>query len=159
MVKRYLMLLLAVILLVLAVNAYTFKGEIPFNITFDNAELDSPFDRIPEENIRVYSDRVVIYINNPEWAGFEDTNSMDPVIDKGANAIQIVPQSINDIHVGDIISYESDYAEGVIIHRVVSIGNDEQGWYCTAKGDNNPNTDPGSIRFSQIKKVLVAVIY
>jgi signal peptidase I len=159
MIRRYLMIFSAVILLVLAVNAYTGNGEIPFNITFNNGELASPFDHIPEDNIRVYSDRVVIYIDNPEWAAFEDTNSMDPIIDEGANAIQIVPESTQDIHVGDIISYESEYAEGTIIHRVVSIGNDDEGWYCIAKGDNNPDPDPGRIRFSQIKKVLVAVIY
>lgn len=149
MLKKYLVLSLAVFLLVILVNAYA-------NTNGDKA---SPFDRISEEHIRVYSDKVVIYINNPEWAGFDDTNSMDPVIDKGANAIQIIPQSTDDIHVGDIISYESAYADGVIIHRVIEISSDEDGWYCIAKGDNNPSQDPGKIRFSQIKKVLVAVIY
>lgn len=149
MLKRNLALILVLLLLLIFVKAYASNNE-------DKA---SPFDRISEEQIMVYSDRIIIYINNAEWAGFDDTNSMDPVIDKGANAIQIVPTSSEDIHVGDIISYESDYADGIIIHRVTSIGSDEQGWYCIAKGDNNPSQDPGKIRFSQIKKVLVAVIY
>lgn len=149
MVKKYLILFLAVFLLVVFVNAYA----------NNNSDMPSPFDRISEEHIKIYSDRVIIYINNPEWAGFDDTNSMDPVIDKGANAIQIIPESTDDIHVGDIISYESEYADGVIIHRVISIGSDEEGWYCIAKGDNNPSQDPGKIRFNQIKKVLVAIIY
>jgi len=84
---------------------------------------------------------------------------MDPVLDEKANAIEIIPKSNNNIHVGDIISYKSDYADGTIIHRVIRIGNDEKGWYCIVKGDNNQSPDPGKIRFNQIKRVLVAIIY
>ncbi|MEM4397868.1 MAG: hypothetical protein QW757_04570 [Candidatus Woesearchaeota archaeon] len=84
---------------------------------------------------------------------------MDPVIDVGANAIQVIPKTEADIHVGDIISYVSDYADGIIIHRVIEIGYDEKGWYAIAKGDNNQRNDPGKIRFNQIKRVVVAIIY
>jgi len=122
-------------------------------------DIDSPYDRIEESQIKVYKDKVVIEIEDAQWASFVDTNSMDPIIDEGANAIQIIPESYHDIHVGDIISYESEYAEGTFIHRVVKVGFDPDGWYCIAKGDNNPDTDPGKIRFSQIKKVLIAIIY
>jgi hypothetical protein len=122
-------------------------------------ELPSPYDRIGEENIKVERDRVTINIANAEWSKFTDTNSMDPVIDEGANAIQIVPKIPGDIHIGDIISYKSEYADGIIIHRVIGIGNDEKGWFCTVKGDNNDREDPGRIRFDQIKRVVVAIIY
>lgn len=122
-------------------------------------EKDSPFDWIKEDQIHVYDDRVVIELKNAEWATFTDTNSMDPVIDYGANAIEIVPKSTGNIHVGDIISYNSEYASGTIIHRVVEIGEDSAGWYVKTKGDNNHNTDPGKIRFSQVQRIVVAVIY
>ena len=123
------------------------------------SEQNSPFDRINESQIHVYADRIVIDVKNPEWATFTDTNSMDPLLDIGANALQIAPETENDIHVGDIISYHSEYAEGTIIHRVKAINKDEEGIYFTVKGDNNPELDPGKIRFSQIKKVLIGVIY
>jgi hypothetical protein len=122
-------------------------------------EQDSPSDWIKQEQINVYNDRIVIEIENPEWASFANTNSMDPVIDETSHAIQIVPKSAQDINVGDIISYKSDYAQGIIIHRIIRIGEDENGWYCIAKGDNNPTQDPGKIRFNQITRVLVAIIY
>jgi hypothetical protein len=122
-------------------------------------EVASPHDRIKESQIKVYKDRVIIEIKDAQWAGFIDTNSMDPVIDKEANAIQVVPESYHDVHVGDIISYESEYGEGIYIHRVIKVGFDPEGWYCIAKGDNNPTEDPGKIRFSQIKKVVIAIIY
>ncbi|MBN2053064.1 signal peptidase I [Candidatus Woesearchaeota archaeon] len=122
-------------------------------------EIASPASRIAEDNIMVLKDKVVLNIQDAEWAYFTDTNSMDPVIDEGAHAIEVVPKTEGEIKVGDIVAYESEYAEGTIIHRVVFKGEDEQGTYFTLKGDNNPVNDPGRIRFSQIKSVVVAIIY
>ncbi len=122
-------------------------------------ELPSPRDRIDEKQIHVLKDKVVIDIENPEWSSFTDTNSMDPVIDKGANAIHIVPEKPEDIVVGDIVAYKSKYADGTFIHRVTGIGFDDEGIYYILKGDNNPSTDPGKVRFDQIERVLVAIIY
>ena len=84
---------------------------------------------------------------------------MDPVIDSTSKAIQIIPKSEREIHVGDIVSYQSKYKDGIVAHRVVEIGYDSLGWYARLKGDNNPYTDPGNVRFEQIKRVVVAVIY
>jgi len=63
------------------------------------------------------------------------------------------------ISVGDIVAYESKYKDGVIAHRVVEIGSDSSGWYARIKGDNNDYVDPGKVRFEQIKRIVVAVIY
>lgn len=122
-------------------------------------ERASPADRISQNNIHVLGDKVIFDVNDPEWAMFTDTNSMDPVFDAGANAIEIIPKSESEIEVGDIVSYKSEYADGTIIHRVAAIGQDENGWYAVMKGDNNANADPGKIRFNQIQRVVVAIIY
>jgi hypothetical protein len=126
---------------------------------FKNKELISPSDWVKQQQIHLFDNKVVIDIEDPQWAIFTDTNSMDPVIDAGAHAIEIVPESPEQISVGDIVSYKSEYADGNVIHRVVYIDNDDEGWYCRMKGDNNPFEDPGKIRFEQIQRVLVAVIY
>ena len=125
----------------------------------DAKEAPSPKDRIPEDNIVVSDDKVVINLKNAEWASFTDTNSMDPILDSEANAIEIIPQSEDDIQVGDIVAYESEYAEGSIIHRIAQKEKDADGTYFVLKGDNNPANDPGKVRFSQIKRVVVAIIY
>ncbi len=127
-------------------------------ISMSAPERASPHDWIKQERIRVYDNKVIIYINNPEWAMFTNTNSMDPVLDETANAIEIVPKGEKDIHVGDIASYKSR-SGGVIIHRVIKTGTDDKGWYATFKGDNNPVADPERVRFSQIERVVVAIIY
>ena len=125
----------------------------------ENPDRASPQDWVDERDIHVFEDKVVIDIKNPQWASFYPTRSMDPVFDNGANAIQIVPESPGDIHAGDIISYESSYVEGTVIHRVVDTGEDGQGWYAITKGDNNEFKDPDKVRFGKVKKVLVAIIY
>ncbi|MDD5086838.1 MAG: hypothetical protein PHV16_03735 [Candidatus Nanoarchaeia archaeon] len=159
--KQIISLMIAFMLGIIVNETYAGFGylEMPLSQLRTAPELNSPTDWIKEDQINVYSNRVVIEIKDPEWASFTNTNSMDPVIDETSHAIQIVPKSKEDISVGDIISYKSDYAEGIIIHRVIKIGEDERGWYCIVKGDNNPTQDPGKIRFSQITRILVAIIY
>ncbi len=122
-------------------------------------EVASPQDWVKEEDISVLNNRVIIKVDNPEWARFTNTNSMDPVIDEGSHAIEIVPKIPEDISVGDIVSYKSNLVEGTIIHRVVKIGYDTKGWYAIFKGDNNNSNDPEKVRFDQIKRVVIAIIY
>lgn len=136
--------------------ADTSNYETPLSPILDREKL-SPYDIIKEDQIKVYKDRVVIYIDNPKWAAYTDTNSMDPLIDKGANGLEFVPQSPNEIHIGDIATYQSD--EGLIVHRVIDKNIDEEGntWYLF-KGDNN-SLDDGWIEFKDIKYVTWGIIY
>jgi len=121
------------------------------------SERNSPKDRISEQQINVYDDRIIINLDNAEWSSFADTNSMDPFIDKGANGIEIKPKSAYDIQVGDVISY--NYEGSLIIHRVVEINQDKSGIYYLTKGDNNVAKDPVKVRFEQVNGVLVGVLY
>ncbi len=121
------------------------------------AEKASPQDRIPESSIKVYNDKVVLDIKDAKWASFADTNSMDPLLDKGANAIQIKPQSCEDIKTGDIITY--NYNGRKIIHRVMQRSYDEKGAYFIVKGDNNDEPDPLKVRCGDVERVLIAIIY
>ena len=126
-------------------------------LTFSSDEIMSPEDHITEEQIKVYDDRVVLNVDDPVWSSFTDTNSMDPLLDAGANGIEIKPQFEDDIHVGDVISYKTE--KGIIIHRVIEIGTDEEGTYYIVKGDNNPIADKDKIRFEDVQGILVAVVY
>ena len=120
-------------------------------------ETFAPPNRVKENQIHVYLDKIVIDIPNARWARFADTNSMVPFLDEGSNALQIEPKSPEDIEIGDIISY--DYEGTTIIHRVIAIGKDDKGVYYTTKGDNNESQDPLRVRFSQVKRVLIGIIY
>ena len=126
---------------------------------FTAREINSPHDHIKKDQIHVYSDRVVIDIENPMWAEFTDTNSMDPLFDETSNSVEIKPKTIMDLHVGDVVAYKPKNFQGLVIHRITEIGLDNDGWYCLAKGDNLSSVDPEKIRFEQVHSVLVAIIY
>lgn len=130
------------------------SADIPYSSA--SPELMSPADHVSEKDIHVYSKRIVID-GEYEWAKFTDTNSMDPLLDVGTNAIQKVPQSESDISIGDIVTYERDGE--FIIHRVIGISEDDKGIFYTLKGDNNRNPDPYKVRFDDVRKVLVGILY
>ncbi len=129
--------------------------EIPFG---NSQDVNSPSNWIDETQINIYSNQVVLNIENPRFVGFEDTNSMDPVFDIEANVIEVMPESSDDINVGDIISFELENGQ-IYIHRVVAKDYDKSGVYFITKGDNNPNADPILVRWSQIIGVVVAIFY
>ncbi len=117
----------------------------------------SPGDKIKESQIKVYDDKIILDIENAVWASIKDTRSMEPFLNKDSHSIEVSPESTEDIAVGDIISYSLQ--DIVIIHRVVEIGEDEEGWYVFTKGDNLENRDEEKVRFEQIKGVVVGVLY
>ena len=120
-------------------------------------ENSSPGDWIGEEQIKVYPDLIVLEVPGARWAGFTNTNSMDPLFDETAHALEIMPANPRDINVGDVISYQTPY--GVMIHRVFKTGEDTEGYYYLVKGDNNPFPDPFKVRFEEVQGVVVAVVY
>lgn len=130
--------------------------QIPFSF-FSSPALSSPHDWIKEKQIKVYSDKVVLELSDASWASFTDTHSMEPFINADSNALEIKPQKPEQIGLGDVISYQTQY--GIIIHRVVEKGVDEQGIYYIVKGDNNQFKDPMKVRFDDIVGVVVAVVY
>ena len=140
-------------------NEINLVEESPLKAIFDSPEKDSPGDWIKGNQIKVYKDKVILDIPDAVVAEFAGSNSMDPHIDETTNGVEIVPKTPNDISVGDIVAYRSKFADGTIIHRVIEKGRDEDGFYYIMKGDNNNEKDPGKIRFDQIERVLVAIIY
>ena len=146
-----------VIVLVIALGALSVtETQIPATL-LGGQENSSPSDWVKEDQIQVYPQRVVLDIPGAKWAGFTNTNSMDPFIDETANAIEITPSNPDAIQVGDVIAYQTSY--GVLIHRVIEKGVDEEGIYYVVKGDNNRFQDPLKVRFDEVQGVVVAVIY
>jgi len=122
-------------------------------------EQVSPNNWITEEQIHVFSDRIVLDIKDASWAKFTDTNSMDPLFDINSNTIELKPEKPQDLKVGDIISYYSESMNALIIHRIIEAGQDSEGDYFITRGDNNAYNDPEKVRFEQVKGVVVGIIY
>ena len=118
----------------------------------------TPMDRIKLTDLVLSNNFLRINIEGILLAQFTSTGSMLPVLGSGATAIQIIPKIPEEIRPGDIISYELKTGS-IIIHRVIEVGNDNEGWYAVTKGDNNPLPDREKVRFSQVQRVLIGILY
>lgn len=141
------------------VSIYVSGGiENPMNSFFGEGVNNekAPTDVVSQNDIVVYDDRVVIYIPHARISHYAPTGSMRPVLDSGANGIQIKPVSEADISEGDIVSFQKD--DLMIVHRVIEKGEDEEGIYFITKGDNATIND-GKIRFEDVTFKTIGVIY
>lgn len=68
-----------------------------YNLSFNKA----PSDFIDENQIRVYDDRIVIFLEGVSLSKYAPTGSMVPVLDEGSNGIRIKVDSVEDVRVGD----------------------------------------------------------
>ena len=147
-------IIISMVAVVLAVGSISVLKEYPLAGADNKA---TPLDRISYDSIHKTQDSISIDIENPVIVAIANTGSMKPTFDEGANLIEIVPKSESELHVGDIASYQR--GSDVIVHRIIEIGADENGWYAVFKGDNNPTADPGKVRFEQIRRLGVGIVY
>lgn len=122
-------------------------------VQYNNAS--SPGDWVKTSQIALTENSIVIKIPNASLSSYAPTGSMKPVFDSGANGIRIIPNSAEDINVGDIITYGNEN----IVHRVIETGIDENGYWFMAKGDNNVYADSQKIRFEDIRYVTIGILY
>lgn len=130
-----------------------FLGYILGSAKEGGLEQLSPADHLNLTDFEWTQEKFCFYENDTRITAVIGSNSMDPVLDEYTNTIQIAPKSIDDVHVGDIVSYQTP--KGPYIHRVIEIRNNS----IRAKGDNNLVPDPGLIPFENILGVVVAIIY
>jgi len=118
----------------------------------------APKDRISEDQITVGKDFVLIKMDDPMWSSYENTNSMLPTLSNGHNGIYQKPKGEWDLQIGDIVAYQ--LGDEIVVHRIVGINKNADGeTVFTLKGDNNEVIDPEIVKYDQIKRVLVGMLY
>lgn len=123
-------------------------------IFFNYDHKDYPMMKVNERDIHVYDDHYCVDVGREiKYATYADTESMEPVFGYLNHGIEIIPTSITEIHVGDIISYRNN--DEIIVHRVTDINGD----CLVVKGDNNAMTDNGCVPFNKVSGVLISIIY
>lgn len=138
-----------------ALNSVYIGTESPYFVGLANSN-SQPGDWVSEKNIEVLSDKVIIHVKDAVLSRYANTGSMLPTLGENSNGIKIVPESDEQIKIGDIISFEKNGL--MIVHRVVAKGEDEKGKYFITKGDNNSEID-GKVYFPDVKYVTIALIY
>ncbi|WP_175477238.1 signal peptidase I [Ruania alba] len=89
------------------------------------------------------------------------TNSMSPAAPPGT-LIVVFPVDVDEIAVGDVITYQIRSGEPeVITHRVVGVASpDEDGPRFITQGDNNADPDPDPVRSVQVQgRVAYSIPY
>lgn len=154
---------IGILLIVLFVNMflliYIFQPNLAGKIISpiqENSINSAPSDFINESNIIAENNKISIFIKNFTFSRYNSSKSMFPLISNSSTGINKIPNSADEINIGDIISFNSE--NKVIVHRVIEKDYDKNGVYFITKGDNNAFRDK-KIRFSDINSVLVAIIY
>ena len=142
------------------INSY-YDSELENPLSWDLSFLgfsqaNTPYDFIDREDILVYDDKVIINIDGVSIGRYTPTGSMEPLLDENSNGIRITPNSEEDIHIGDIITFKKN--NDFIIHRVIDKGIDNNGTYFITKGDNN-NVSDGKIRFEDIRYLTIGILW
>jgi signal peptidase I len=117
----------------------------------------APETHVPISDILVSQSKVIISVPDLQQGIVAASQSMDPYLDENDVVLEVKVTDPAEIHEEDIIVFQR--GEERIIHRVIEIGHDEEGWYARTKGDNNIRADPEKVRFSDVRGLVVGVIY
>ena len=114
-------------------------------------------DRVTSRDFAVFNDKLVLNKQGLKYGKIENTHSMEPLLTKNSNSIEMDVDA-KDLVVGDVISYKNSDGRN-IIHRIVEIGSDREGWFAITKGDNNGVADSEKVRADSLIGVLVGILY
>lgn len=128
-----------------------------------SGEVPSPRAKIEPQEINYDEHTEVLSISNvksPLWVtSVQDSNSMEPLVDIGHIVILSQdPKYLDALNLGDIIIWEKSEVES-IIHSIIEISQDGDGWYCRTQGLNNNYPDEKKIRKDKIKWVALLVVW
>jgi signal peptidase I len=140
-------------------NTYAFDYDMciyNYTVNMMNPLFEETPEYISRNDVAVYDNKTVINISGIFWSVFANTSSMLPVLNHNSKAIEIKPK-ISDLNIGDIISYVD--SGNIIVHRIIDVGYDDEGFYAITKGDNNPVHDQKKVRFNQVQGKIVMIIY
>ncbi len=135
----------------------------PWLSELEGLGVQVPRDRINLSQTTLTNTRFELRANSLSYAEYEATGSMRPLLDKGSLGIYIDLEEAGDLSIGDIISFKlpTRYIgfDRPVVHRIIGIGEDEEGVYYTTKGDNLLFADPFKVREEHIQGVLIGVIW
>ncbi len=130
-----------------------FSLNVPLAAEERTATTDSVVEstqRIPFDSIKVYPDEVQIEYPGLHYARV-NSDSMAPWLTHDSVVFEKIPQSADEIHIGDVISFYEPSEDAVVLHSVIEI---VEGNFRT-KGIANPEPDPWLVPFENVKGIMV----
>lgn len=152
------LLFVGILIFIIGFSTASMFSEVEKRTAFGGTvDRDNPSDFITEEQIHLYSDKLVIEKEGLKYASVEDTKSMEPLLSSNSHTIETKPEQ-SKLNKGDIISFYNAEEGKTIVHSIVEIGTDDSGWYARTKGYNTDFADEWKVRFTDIKGVVVGVL-
>lgn len=106
-------------------------------------------------DIAIHKDRNTVEIDATDVRVYKvSTGSMKPLLGKGTYAFFTIRVNIDDLVTGQDLVFEDDevYPLGTwVLHRIIEIGQDEDGWWCRTRGLNNSRPDKGKRREHEVR--------
>ena len=143
-----------------AYNSMTYTYQRRMHIVFSGEDLPSQKPRtLHSVGYNVVRKAGKLLDSDMTVSGVTNTNSMDPMIDYGHVILVGKKPTKSKLEVGDVILFYRRLDNNPrVLHRIVEIGEDKEGWYCQTRGDNTVWLD-GKIRYNDVTGLLKAVVY
>ena len=119
-----------------------------------SAEQFNSTERVPFESIHVYPNEVRIEDEGIRYARVI-SNSMAPIITDKSVVFEKAPTAIEDIHIGDVISFYEPTHYAIVLHAVIDIVYQNGKQFFKTKGVANPTEDPWLVPFENVKGIMV----
>ena len=113
--------------------------------------------RIPFDAIKVYEDQVQIDYPGLKYAKVS-SDSMAPLITHDSVVFEKTPASADEIHQGDVISFYEPSVNGIVLHMVIGISQQDGQTYFKTKGAANPDADPWLVPYENVKGIMVGTL-
>ena len=154
-------LLIVMLIISLGLNLYLLNNKLnirqAYALNTKTYNISYPKFHINSDRIRVFNNSVVLSLSNVDWSRVENTSSMLPLLRYNSFILE-KKIDYKALKKGDIITFYYPKCRCKVVHRIVDIGYDNEGWYAITKGDNNNYTD-GKIRKDQVLGVVFGIIY
>lgn len=119
------------------------------------SDLDvSSVQRVPFENYEVYPDQLVVKYPGLKYAKVA-SNSMAPIITDKSTVFEKIPESASEIKVNDVISFYEPSVDGTVMHLVTDIVAEDGRISYKTKGVANPEADPWTVPYENVKGIVV----
>lgn len=110
--------------------------------------------RIPFDAYKVYPDNLQINYPGLKYAKVS-SDSMAPLITHDSVVFEKAPESPDDIHIGDVISFYEPSVDGIVLHMVIDIVQSDTTTHYQTKGVANAEADPWLVPYSNVKGIMV----
>jgi len=141
------------LVIVVSIIVFYFGFALSGNVV---SSVSSPQSYFSDEELLLHEGGLLLEHDDVRLVHFSDTGSMEPLISGESRGIVVSLESYGNLAVGDIIGFEKN--KQTIVHRVIGLGEDAEGFYVITRGDNG-FSDDGKVRKEDIEYVVVGILY